>query len=290
VWHPERARLGGYGSTMSAVTRPRGPLPPRVYWVRRGFVLLVVLVLLAIVWGLARLLGGGSDGGGGGGRSASPVVAEREPTSSPSATQEARSDLEARRERRKARQEAKEEEAPAKPSGPCLDSDVVVTPEVVEPYVGRPEVVLRLTSVESEACTWDVTSDSVFLVISDDKGPLWSSQDCPAAIPSEEVVVRQELAAEVEVAWNGKQSDRDCSEATDWVWPGEYVATAVARGAVTPVEVEFEMTRMVAGSEEGDETTDEQDDETTDQQGDEQGDDASSGTADQRGDEGGRER
>jgi hypothetical protein len=259
----EGALRGGYGSVMSAVTRPRGPLPPRVYWVRRVFVLLVVLVLVALVWGSARLLGGE---GGDGGDSASPVVAEREPTSTPSATREPRTAGEAaRRERRKER--TAEKETLAKPSGPCLDSDVVVTPEVVEPYVGRPEVVLLLTTVESEACTWDVTSDSVFLVISDEKGPLWSSQDCPAAIPSEEVVARREEAAVVEVAWNGKQSDPDCSAATDWVWPGEYVATAVARGAVTPVEVEFQMTRQVLTDEPTEEPTDEPTDEPIDEAG-----------------------
>lgn len=210
--------------------------------------LLVLLVLLALVWGVARLVGGGDEGGTTRG-AASQVAAEREAPESPEATPTPDGDdREARRERREERRKERREEkkdALAKPSGPCLDSDVVVTPDVVEPYVGRPEVVLQLTTVESEACTWDVTPHSVFLVISDEKGPLWSSQDCPSAIPTEEVVVRRELAAEVEIAWNGKQSDRDCSEATDWVWPGQYVATAVARGAVTPVEVEFEMTRKV---------------------------------------------
>ncbi len=209
--------------------------------------LLVLLVLLALVWGVARLVGGGDEGGTTRG-AASQVAAEREAPESPEATPTPDGDdREARRERREERRKERREkkDALAKPSGPCLDSDVVVTPDVVEPYVGRPEVVLQLTTVESEACTWDVTPDSVFLVISDEKGPLWSSQDCPSAIPTEEVVVRRELAAEVEIAWNGKQSDRDCSEATDWVWPGQYVATAVARGAVTPVEVEFEMTRKV---------------------------------------------
>ena len=48
----------------------RGPLPPRVYWTRR---LLVLVVALALVFGVARLLGGG---GGGNGPSAQPVGAD----------------------------------------------------------------------------------------------------------------------------------------------------------------------------------------------------------------------
>ena len=45
-----------YGVRMSTVTRPRGPLPRRVYWVRR---LLVLGIALALVFGIGRLLGGG---------------------------------------------------------------------------------------------------------------------------------------------------------------------------------------------------------------------------------------
>ena len=43
---------------MTTVTRPRGPLPARVYWTRR---LLLVVVAFALVFGVARLLGSGGS-------------------------------------------------------------------------------------------------------------------------------------------------------------------------------------------------------------------------------------
>ncbi len=43
---------------MRSMARPRGPLPARVYWVRR---VLVLGVALALVFGIARLLGGTGD-------------------------------------------------------------------------------------------------------------------------------------------------------------------------------------------------------------------------------------
>jgi hypothetical protein len=63
---------------MTTVTRPRGPLPPRVYWTRR---LLVVAVAFALVFGIARLLG--SDGSGG--PTAQPVGADAS-TSAPTSS------------------------------------------------------------------------------------------------------------------------------------------------------------------------------------------------------------
>ena len=210
---------------------------------RRLFVGLVAAVVLVLVWGVVGLVRG--LGGGDGGGSATPVVAERDPSATPTGTAAAdEPDRLTRAERRKAKEAAEaEKERLARPSGPCAKDDVVVTPEVVEPYVGAPGVVLHLSTVESEACTYDVSPESVVLEIRDAKGQLWSSQDCPASIPTREVVPRREKPAVVPVAWNGKQSDRDCSDATDWIYPGEYVAEAIAVGSVTPVEVGFEMTK-----------------------------------------------
>jgi hypothetical protein len=210
--------------------------------VRRVFVALVAAVVVAVVWGIVGAVRGlaGGDGDGGGG--ASPVVAERDPSPTPSTTSAAERPR-PRSDRKKAEGSKPEKERLARPSGPCADGDVVVTPEVEEPYVGAPRIVLLLTTVEADACTWEVSPDSVFLDISDDKGPLWSSQHCPDAIPTEEVVPRREKPARVVVAWNGKQSDPECSEATEWVRRGEYVASAIAGGSVTPVDVGFVMVK-----------------------------------------------
>ena len=45
---------------MSTLARPRGKLPARVYWFRRG---LVLVVTLGLVFGIGKLLGGGAGAG-----------------------------------------------------------------------------------------------------------------------------------------------------------------------------------------------------------------------------------
>ena len=62
---------------MPALTR--GPLPARVYWVRRMLVLGTALLLM---FGIARLLGNGSDGSSGADRAAQ-VAADTSASSSP---------------------------------------------------------------------------------------------------------------------------------------------------------------------------------------------------------------
>jgi hypothetical protein len=43
---------------MSTVVRPSGPLPARVYWVRR---LLLIAIVLLVILAVVRVLGGGGD-------------------------------------------------------------------------------------------------------------------------------------------------------------------------------------------------------------------------------------
>jgi hypothetical protein len=215
---------------MSAVTRPRGPLPRRVYWVRR---LLVLGVAVALVVGIAWLLGGSGDGQG---ESATTVA------SSPSATPAASPSAEQRRPEKQRQRERAEPKKPRlpQPEGPCADSDVVVTPSITDAHVNQPiKVVLWLTTQESEACTWEVDPESVFLTIAGEDGTLWSSQQCPHVIPTEAVVPRREKADKVTLWWDGRESDARCTRFTPYVWFGSYTATAVARGSVDPVEVDF---------------------------------------------------
>ena len=219
---------------MSATTRPRAALPRRVYWVRRTVVLLVAL---ALVFGVAQLLG--RTGGDPGADTATPVVASptgtprvEEPTPGTSAAEE--------REALGKRLAGKRRDRLPRPEGPCDDSDVVVTPSITEAHAGAAvDIVLKLTTVEAKACRWQVSARSIFLTITSEDGVIWSSQECPGAIPEEAVVPRRKRAAEVTVVWNGRESDADCTRAPPWVLSGSYSASAVARGSVTPVESEF---------------------------------------------------
>src|SRR4051812_16001240 len=105
---------------MPALTQ--GPLPARVYWVRRLMVLgAAVLLVIAI----AHLLGDGSDGSSGGGDGAARLSAD-EPSSSAATTSGSASVS----QEVEPTQAATTTAAPvlAEPSGTCKGSDIAVTP------------------------------------------------------------------------------------------------------------------------------------------------------------------
>ncbi len=219
------------------MTRPRGPLPARVYWFRRAMVLVVLLVL---VLGVARLVGGDADGGAsarakGDGDAVTPVAGDRR--EDPDA--EASAPVEDARDESEPKPDKKKKRLP-RPDGPCADSNVRVTPVVEDAHLNEPvEIVLELRTAESEACTWEVNPESVFVTISSPERQLWSSQHCGAVIPTEVVVPRRTKPDRVTVLWNGKESDLGCSPATEWVLTGTYTVTAIARGSVVPDEADF---------------------------------------------------
>jgi hypothetical protein len=235
---------------MTAVTRPRGPLPARVYWTRR---LLVVVVALGLVFGVARLLG---SGGGGGGPSATPVGAEPSanattssappPTASgtitPSPTVTATPTPSVTAKTRTKAGKTPSATPLASPDGNCESSDIVAVPTLTGPaYAGRRVVFsMSLTTKESPACSWTVSSDALAVKVTSGSDRLWSTQQCTAAIPRTLVVVRKDHPTLVPVTWSGQRSDNECSRATSWAEPGYYHAVAAALGG-DPTDEQFEL-------------------------------------------------
>jgi hypothetical protein len=246
---------------MSSVTRPRGPLPARVYWTRR---LLVLGLVLGLVFGIAHLLGGRSDNpqarpvAAAAGSTTTPAVGAQAPAAQAPAAQApaAQSPAGVRqgaappaRKRRAAEAAASASPTPtptplAVPSGPCSPTDVRVEPRVSgTAYAGSPVTFrLRLTTLESPACTWVVSPASLVLRLTSGSDRIWSTQDCKAAIRRQQVVVRKDHATSVEVTWRGQRSDGTCSRTTPWAEPGFYHATAAALGA-EPTDYQFELHR-----------------------------------------------
>lgn len=223
---------------MPSPTPRRRSLPARVYWVRRG---LVLAVALGMVFGIAHLLGGtdtepvaesarvvGARADGAGGASEPASTADAKPRK-------------AGKQGKKAK--ARKTETPlAEPSGPCEASDVVVDPKVKGlPYAGnRVTFRLKLTTLETPACTWRVAPSTLAIKLVSGEDRIWSSQDCPAAVPTTEVVVRKDHPAKVDVHWRGQRSDSTCSRTTPWALPGWYHVQAAAFGA-EPVDEQFEL-------------------------------------------------
>jgi hypothetical protein len=225
---------------MTTVTRPRGPLPARVYWTRR---LLVLAVAFALVFAIAHLLGSGGSGD----PSARPVAAAPSTTAPtgvapahPLST--ARPSGSARSQGHRARTVTpKPTPTPlAEPSGPCVNSDVVATPSVQgTAYAGRAVVfTMTLRTRVSPACTWDVSPGSLVVKVTSGSDRIWSTQECGGAVPKQSVVVRKDHPVAVTVAWNAQRSDQDCSRSTAWAEPGYYHVVAASYGA-DPVDVQF---------------------------------------------------
>jgi len=247
---------------MSAVTRPRGPLPARVYWTRR----LVVFGLAAgLVFGIGHLLGGGSDGKSDGDSAAltgSSSQQTHRPSHRLSATGQTTSTAKPK--------PTKTTTPLAEPDGPCSPSEVQVTPVISDAVAGREVVLtLELTSTESAACTWRVSKDTLAVKLTSGSDFIWSSQQCPTSITTQDVIVRKAQTGQaptsqtqtgqtqasqtrtgqtqpavdpvrVGVDWSGRRSDADCSRTTAWARPGYYHAIAAALGG-TATDRQFEL-------------------------------------------------
>jgi hypothetical protein len=237
---------------MSTVTRPRGPLPPRVYWTRR---LVLLVVVLLVVFGAARLVGGGPGGtdpsvrqvGATATSSSTPTpttTPATTPTASATAAPGATVTVTAGAGPTVGGKHAGTAAAAplAQPTGACPASDIVVTPSVKgTAYAGRPVVFgLSLSTRTSPACTWTVSPGSVVVKVTSGVNRIWSTQQCRGAVPKESVVVRKDHPTTVPVAWNGQLSDVDCSRSTKWAEPGLYRVVAAAFGS-DPAEEQFQL-------------------------------------------------
>jgi hypothetical protein len=102
--------------------------------------------------------------------------------------------------------------------------------------------------MQSAACTFAVSSNTVTLNITSGKDAIWSSRDCPRAIPRREVVVRDNAITKVPIVWSqAKRSGDRCILGTGWAMPGWYHATAAAL-AGEPADIQFQLTTPIAGT------------------------------------------
>jgi hypothetical protein len=135
----------------------------------------------------------------------------------------------------------------AEPDGPCADGDVFLTPSV-DGAIGGSDVTIMLNfqSATSEACTFDLSSDSVRVKVAKDRDTVWSTGQCPDAVPGQEVVVRRTTVTQVPMVWKeAKRSDDECSARTAWALPNTYTASASVLGG-EPTAVNFDLVAPAA--------------------------------------------
>jgi len=218
---------------MSRLTR--GPLPAHVYWRRR--VLLLGSALL-LVFALARLLGAGSDASSD--PEAAQAAADQTPSSSVTPDLGVPSDTSSTI--LLPGQNGSQATVLAEPEGPCADEDISVSPEAKNPVAGRDvEIVLHLRTIESEACTWEVSPKTLTMKITSGADDIWSTRECPRAVPQQEVVVRRDTTTSLKMTWpDAKRSDDTCSRHAGWALPG-YYHVEVAALAGEPAEQQFKL-------------------------------------------------
>jgi hypothetical protein len=201
----------------------------------------VFALAFGLVFGIAHLLGGGSDGKSGG-DTASPVGAYVS-SSSPTTSAPTSGPTTGLTSGTTGTKPPKTNSSPplAQPDGPCSDDEVVVTPVLSSPVAGSPVAVgLEISSIDSAACTFRVSSSTVVVKLTSGDDGIWSSQECPKSVPAVDVVARASLPAKVNVYWSGRRSDENCSTATAWADAGWYHAIAAAFGG-EPTDVQFEL-------------------------------------------------
>lgn len=209
---------------MSTVIRPSGPLPPRVYWLRR---LLLLILVLGLLWVLVRVLGGGDDPAGRQPDASDPASeAASDPDTSPTPTSRQIRRAEQRAEQADLRAHKVQDVAQTLdgPSGPCDLTLVRTAPQVVQPaYAGAAVTIqIGLMTDQPTACALDLHPDRILLSVSSDDAPLWSSTECPDAVPQRELVLRPLWTSTVDVQWSGQRSGRRCAADAAFATPGEY--------------------------------------------------------------------
>ncbi len=218
-------------------TPSRGPaLPPGVYWRRRLFATGVALALVLIVVNALR----GPDPGPA--VQARPASAEESdaavaPVAASGPTTQAR----VKKHGRKGARSTTETTPPSvvlpaapvllEPEGECAQDDLLVTPTVTDAVAGRSAtIVLKLRTLTSPACTWQVSADTLAVRVSVGDDEVWASRECPATLGDRAVVVRQAVASTYELTWNTRRSDELCPGLTEYAQPGDYRVTAAALG------------------------------------------------------------
>lgn len=232
---------------MPSTVRPRGPLPARVYWTRRLVVLGIPLLLVIV---LARVLGGSSDGKDAETATAARAGATIDPASqAPTVgpTAEVKTDKQGKKDKLRQQETTPPEPVLAEPTGPCTDSDIVATPVITTAPGGSDvPITVNLRTVVTEACTWQVSPQTLTLTITSGSDFIWSTRECPAAIPVQDVVVRQAVDTPVVVTWaEGKRSDETCSGLAGWARPGFYHVQAAALGG-NETDIQFELVAPTA--------------------------------------------
>jgi hypothetical protein len=203
---------------------PRGPLPPEIYWRRRGLAIGIGVVVVAIVVAIiVAVLSGGSGG--------NTSNSGKKPTANAQANPEVKTQVEAPA----GEDPGQPGETPTaavqpppvlNPGDDCPDSTLAVKGLTNAPQYAtgdQPKFVMVVTNIGLVACKRDVGAAVLAAyVYSLDNKRLWSNLDCA---PSNETLVKTFAPGEqvtTAVTWTGMGSAPHCPLPRPAIGPGTY--------------------------------------------------------------------
>lgn len=244
--------------------RPRGPLPPRVYWTRRVVLVGLVCLILGLIWWMlpgsggsgsaAANPGGGKPASGAGGPATTPLTpsatgstlhtpratdatpASRRTGSSPG-TSKGTSSASGHGT------SAKRDRSPKLvPTGPCDPTSVVLAVDASSVKVGAgTKIGLRMSTPDGSTCSLAITPSLLDARITSGPATIWQSSSCPDALPVKNVVVGPQPRQVYAFPWDGKYNPNSCSTNAKDAAVGGYWAEAALVGG-EPAKAYFEVT------------------------------------------------
>jgi hypothetical protein len=224
---------------------PRGPLPPEIYWRRRGLAIGIVVVVVAIVVAIIVAMVSGDAG------TNAPNVAKKPAQTVQGANPEVKTQVEAPAPGEQAVQPPETPTAAVQPppvlkeGDDCPDSTLAVKGLTNAPQYAigeQPKFVMVVTNIGLVACKRDVGAAVLAAyVYSLENQRLWSNLDCA---PSNETLVKTFAPGEqvtTAVTWTGMGSAPHCPLPRPAIGPGTY-NLVVQLGNLRSLAVPFIMT------------------------------------------------
>ncbi len=203
--------------------RPVGPLPARVYWVRRAIIAaLALLVLLAAswVWGAAS----GDDPE----EVALPVTSSPAASPSDSASPAGSSSPSASNSPSPTASASPSPTASKSEAKVCADSVIAVTAKSDRTTYAsgqNPKFTLTITNTSKKTCTRDVGQKANELFVKQGDTLIWSSDHCAPGGSAKVVSLPAGQSYVTGVAWSRTESSKGCPKNPDDAPPGTYALT-----------------------------------------------------------------
>ncbi|HEY0188205.1 MAG TPA: hypothetical protein VGC67_12015 [Cellulomonas sp.] len=182
-------------------------MPARVYWVRRGVVLaLLVAVLVLLVLGVKALTGGGGE----------PAASATEPVSPASVTESAAADT-------------------GTPTCDAASLGITLTADATS-YAADAQPLLTVTLVNNgtQSCLVDAGEAQRSIVITSGSDRIWASTDCLAAdTASLDLLLSPGQSDERQTQWDRNRSAESCPGDQSAALAGTYQAVLTFAGVTT---------------------------------------------------------